>query len=145
MKLSELKVVTAGEYALALERIAELKAALATGKVMFAKRGEYMDEYLGRIAELEEDCEELSDQANGVNAEYAALKKRYEELEARNAALESAQRWIPCSERLPDEGQLCVIASRYYGIRVDTFKKVFDTAFLRFWMPLPEPPQEKEV
>ena len=57
----------------------QVGAELYYGKDNFAQ-AEQMAYALKAL--MEEDCEELSDQANGVNAEYAALKKRYEELEA---------------------------------------------------------------
>ena len=59
---------------------------------------------------------------------------------------QSEQRWIPCSERMPVEGQKCLVYDKAIGFRVDTYighGNPFNwELFVRdyeAWMPLPEP------
>lgn len=60
-------------------------------------------------------------------------------------------RWIPVTERLPEENEPCIVFNKYYGPmvgwRVDG--KRFRIPGSRFpdhpthWMPLPQPPKEE--
>lgn len=84
------------------------------------------------------------------------LSRKY--IEERNAAVEltgelaSKPRWIPVTERLPEENVPCIVYNKYYGPmvgwRVDGER--FRIPGSRFpdhpthWMPLPEPPKEDE-
>lgn len=53
------------------------------------------------------------------------------------------QRWIPCSERLPEAGEEVLVFSRSRGIAVDYYDRcLFGYADVTHWMPLPEPPGE---
>lgn len=53
------------------------------------------------------------------------------------------QRWIPCSERLPEAGEEVLVFSRSRGIAVDYYDRcLFGYADVTHWMPLPEPPEE---
>lgn len=64
-------------------------------------------------------------------------------------ALPSAQpQWIPCSERLPDEGQGCLVCDKGH-ILIDTFVGHGNPYNWKWyirdyeaWMPLPEPYKE---
>lgn len=72
----------------------------------------------------------------------------------------SAQQWIPCSERLPEEGEEVLIATKtsdkiYFGMYIkrygfsmrEGFICVEDFMWLNTaiaWMPLPEPMKTKE-
>lgn len=54
--------------------------------------------------------------------------------------------WVPCSERMPEEGQKCLVYDKAVGFRVDTYighGNPFNwELFVRdyeAWMPLPEP------
>lgn len=61
--------------------------------------------------------------------------------------------WIPVSERLPDNGTVCLIASDY-GVVIDTWRVQHDCPGLSWvkhevdevthWMPLPQPPITQE-
>lgn len=71
--------------------------------------------------------------------------------------LPSAQRWIPCSERLPDcEGEylvtwgtinvrsMCVLHYDQWGDWTDEYDNVMDGSNVVAWMPLPEPYKEDD-
>ena len=64
--------------------------------------------------------------------------------------LPSAQQWIPCSERMPEKGQKCLVCDKG-TIAIDTFignGKPYDWRWYmrdyEAWMPLPEPYQPEE-
>lgn len=74
----------------------------------------------------------------------------------------SASRWIPCSERLPEEGVKCLVCmsdkniliAKWDGkydkqgvwcIAIPSFgTKLFRIKNVPAWMPLPEPPKEAD-
>ena len=67
---------------------------------------------------------------------------------ARIAELEEKQRWIPVSERLPEDGKpvwVCTIWNEQHsgflidGVWVGLFRD-FREGEITHWMPLPEPP-----
>ena len=69
-------------------------------------------------------------------------------LQARIAKLEAQQRWIPVSERLPEDGKpvwVCTIWNEQHsgflidGVWVGLFRD-FREGEITHWMPLPEPP-----
>ena len=85
-------------------------------------------------------------------AEISRLRKRIEELESENARLKDAQRWIPVSERLPEDGKpvwVCTIWNEQHsgflidGVWVGLFRD-FREGEITHWMPLPEPSQVTE-
>ena len=63
--------------------------------------------------------------------------------------LPMAQRWIPCSERLPEENQICIVTDETmrdtyeYRFCKETYDENQGWTYLRHriiaWMPLPEP------
>ena len=80
-------------------------------------------------------------------AEISRLRKRIEELESENARLKDAQRWIPVSERLPEEKQSVLALDRTGTAYHWEYSKCLSNIFVGYythWMPLPEPPEVKE-
>ena len=73
----------------------------------------------------EEDCE---------CAEYMALRD-----------LPSAQQWIPCSERLPDQNGKYLVVGRQKAINILKFDggRWYGKWGVVAWMPLPEPYREE--
>jgi len=76
------------------------------------------------------------------------LEKRIAELNARIAELEAERRWIPVSERLPEDGKpvwVCTIWNEQHsgflidGVWVGLFRD-FREGEITHWMPLPELP-----
>lgn len=63
--------------------------------------------------------------------------------------LPSAQQWIPCSERLPEESDTYIVSGQWSSGRASvgecyysTEDRYFDAAWnfdVKAWMPLPEP------
>lgn len=63
--------------------------------------------------------------------------------------LPDAQRWIPCSERLPERNQICIVTDETrrcayeYGLHDETYDEENGWTYLGHkiiaWMPLPEP------
>ena len=68
-------------------------------------------------------------------------------LNARIAELEAAQRWIPVSERLPEEKQSVLALDRtgtaYHWEYSRSLSNIF-VGYYTHWMPLPNPPEVKE-
>ena len=87
-----------------------------------------------------------------LSAEKQVLMRRVRELESENARLKDAQRWIPVSERLPEDGKpvwVCTIWNEQHsgflidGVWVGLFRD-FREGEITHWMPLPEPSQVTE-
>ena len=83
-----------------------------------------------------------------LSAEKQVLMRRVRELESENARLKDAQRWIPVSERLPEDGKpvwVCTIWNEQHsgflidGVWVGLFRD-FREGEITHWMPLPESP-----
>ena len=82
------------------------------------------------------------EQVTNLKAENAALQSRIAELEA-------AQRWIPVSERLPEEGHKVLVLLTDGAISIDL---IYGNDFLyenwvgdiTHWMPLPKLPEVQE-
>ena len=82
---------------------------------------------------------------DSLSAETGRAITRAEAAEAELAALREQTRWIPCSERMPEEGQ--EIYARERGGIITRFKysnKLRDIFMRHYthwnWMPLPPPP-----
>ena len=87
----------------------------------------------------------LDEYMTKANENVDNLHAEIKELEAELAALREANRWIPVSERLPEEGQK--IWAKEYGKGIQEFKysKALVEIFVRHythWRPLPEPPEQ---
>ena len=100
------------------------------------------------------DCDALSGRGGAIGWNSRPLE---DALQAEIARLREAQRWIPVSERLPEDMTevlvlhgLCVTTAKYYhycGLlskhgwyQIDGMK--LGVSWATHWMPLPEPPQE---
>jgi len=106
------------------------------------------------IAELEEVIEILGDQQRETknilidkNLHIDSLYEEGYKLQQRIAELEAAQRWIPVSERLPEEdtdGNTLMAICRHSGEWVRApFGAEFADEFVRhysYWMYAPQPP-----
>lgn len=86
---------------------------------------------------------DLIDRKQALDAiKYAELGCEYEAIEELPSA---QQEWIPCSERLPKEGQGCLVCD-HGTILIDTFlghgnpyNWKWYTRDYEAWMPLPKP------
>jgi len=85
---------------------------------------------------------------DGRRLEPEPLAEYIEKLESRIAELEAKQRWIPVSERLPEEftpvltigkDELPITAVVDRGHWYSSFEHSLNVTH---WMPLPEPPEE---
>ena len=87
------------------------------------------------------------------------LKGKTEGLPATNVAcdccaerirvLPSAQQWIPCSERLPEEDGLYLVTTSKGQVQMHVFShygnsEEYWTRCNKAWMPLPEPYREEQ-
>lgn len=93
-------------------------------------------------------CKERKEDYNGVYCRACGYGGEIEDIE--DAPTIETQKWIPCSERLPDKDQICLVCGKKGGmcvarfwtdgktnlwIKTGTGKFVYPIA----WMPLPEP------
>ena len=82
-----------------------------------------------------------------IYSDYWNTRPIEDALNARIAELEAAQRWIPVSERLPEEKQSVLALDRtgtaYHWEYSRSLSNIF-VGYYTHWMPLPEPPEVKE-
>ena len=78
---------------------------------------------------------------NGSHGQYFAPKGTFEKIYNDDKALESQPKWIPTSERLPEEQMLCLGDTRDRGATKCVYFKNSDfwKEFVVAWMPLPQP------
>jgi len=84
-----------------------------------------------------------------VSRDFCELAEELEELKQRIAELEEERRWIPVSERLPEEGHKVLVLLTDGAISIDL---IYGNDFLyenwvgdiTHWMPLPDAPKVKE-
>ena len=86
-----------------------------------------------------------------LSAEKQVLMRRVRELESENARLKDAQRWIPVSERLPENISNVLILSRgeqliasYHSKYSLWYVPFVDKPVVTHWMPLPQLPEVQE-
>lgn len=95
----------------------------------------------GAILEAGKEWERQRDEFNSIE----------HELETRIAELEQAQRWIPVSERLPEEYRIEVLALSHGAPIIASYITKYDMWYAPFvdrlsvthWMPIPQPPEDK--
>lgn len=110
-----------------------------------------------RVKNLIEACENVTNlSASGGygGQQYAYWNRAFEEakknlvddvkgLDAENARLREAARWIPVEERLPkDAGDYLVLCPEFPVCIVWFQRGTFDEDDVTHWMPLPETPEE---
>ena len=117
-----------------------------------------------RIAELEEENDRLQDGwfRDETICPDGSLRPKVSDLLNRIAELEEAQRWIPVSERLPEEFTpvltfskdndkpvTAILAAGFWWSNVDDagcwWSNVDWTLNVTHWMSLPEPPEDNYV
>lgn len=133
----------------------ELSQATTIAREALQERGKFIwtEQSVGEYWVTKLDI--LQDQYDALEKDYADVcQKRLEaadvfsrqiiELEAENAELEAAQRWIPVSERLPEERQNVLALDRtgtaYHWEYSRSLSNIFVSDYTH-WMPLPEPPE----
>ena len=137
-----------------LARIAELEALVNVSEGLY----ERIYEQAARIAELEADNDRLQDAwfKDETICPDGSLKPKVSTLLSRIAELEEKQRWIPVSERLPEDkkhymtvvmncfdGSRDVYRLRYYG-NGDWFSWSSESNVVTHWKEEPELPEVTE-
>ena len=101
-----------------------------------------MDDLISRQAVLEATSAKLKITGK-ENAEtvYGYIKKLCDDIKA----LPSAQQWIPCSERLPDQNGKYLVVGRQKAINILKFDggRWYGKWGVVAWMPLPSPYREE--
>ena len=92
-----------------------------------------------------EDC--FENRKGGVYEDRWNTRPIEDALNARIAELEAERRWIPVSERLPEEKQSVLALDRTGTAYHWEYSKCLSNIFVGYythWMPLPEPPEAEE-
>ena len=92
--------------------------------------------------------------------EFGATEAELGELAERVTELEAAQRWVPVSERLPEDRATVLVAFKNREILTATYYKRYEgfggvenywdiagwhSGNVTHWMPLPQPPEDNYV
>ena len=104
----------------------------------------------GLLRDAADAIEELSMKLHGDEAAIAGMKREIERM-----VIASKPRWIPVTERLPEEGvsvQVCflsqggkaqAVSERFVDNRNQSYWSGLCGMKPTYWMPLPEPPKEE--
>lgn len=91
------------------------------------------------LVPVDKDADEYADKVN------KALDMAIESLSA-----DAVQGWIPCSEMLPEVGEICLLTVHEYGWNCKDYTRVIIGEYsdnyadhILAWMPLPEPYEPK--
>jgi len=87
----------------------------------------------------------LDEYMTKANENVDNLHAEIKELEAELAALREANRWIPVSERLPENGQEILALGRNKTVDSWLYYPAVEGVFrleYTHWRPLPEPPEQ---
>ena len=100
---------------------------------------------------MKEWDDSIPDGIKHLSAEKQVLMRRVRELESENERLKECQRWIPVSERLPEDGQYVAMLdpNPYSDSGWEYCHHVYDRLYSQlpkkaYWMPLPEPPEVEQ-
>ena len=106
------------------------------------------DEAITTLKEMHDSFDEIHENTNGEIG--------YEQMTAIDMAIEAlsaeaVQGWIPCSERLPEVGEICLLTVHEYGWNCKDYIRVIIGKYsdnyadhILAWMPLPDPYTEME-
>jgi len=147
------EIYNSNDYCKLAEEFEELKkenAELARDKDhlmnLFMESSEYVYSVVSNmeINDLRQKCKRLEADYEISNRE---LLVKQVEITALRAELEAAQRWIPVSERLPEEKQNVLALDRtgtaYHWEYSRSLSNIFVSDYTH-WMPLPQPPEVQE-
>jgi len=139
------------DFAIAIELRHNVKAAMLADERSLRALAEAIAELeaenarlKAENAKLKAEIEQRADHESYLSQEFA---NTYYEKNARIAELEAERRWIPVSERLPEEKQSVLALDRTGTAYHWEYSKCLSNIFVGYythWMPLPEPPEVKE-
>lgn len=144
----------------------EISQAITIAREALQERGKFIwtEQSVGEYWVTKLDI--LQDKFDTLEKDYADVcQKRLEaaevwsrqiiELESENAELEAERRWIPVSERMPDDWESVLtidiskstrdVVSAFYNPETSLWSTPFSSdLWVTHWMPLPEPPEKGE-
>lgn len=90
---------------------------------------------------------DMERKVKALEADYVISNRELLILQSRIAELEAERRWIPVSERLPEEKQSVLALDRTGTAYHWEYSKCLSNIFVGYythWMPLPTPPEVQE-